>query len=67
MMGVSRIANAPVEDLKGLDGMLAALARALVHHPRLLIAENVGHNLPENEAARSCRFSVKAGDVLDLP
>ena len=50
MMGVSRIANAQVEELKGLDGMLAALARALVHHPRVLIAENVGHNLRENDA-----------------
>ena len=30
--------------------MLAALARALVHHPRVLIAENVGCNLLDNEA-----------------
>jgi ABC-type lipoprotein export system ATPase subunit len=50
MLGVSRIANAPVEDLSGLDGMLAALARAMVHHPRVLIAENVGCNLREDEA-----------------
>jgi ABC-type lipoprotein export system ATPase subunit len=50
MLGVSRIANAPVEDLTGLDGMLAALARAMVHHPRVLIAENVGCNLREDEA-----------------
>ena len=50
MTGVSRIADAPVEDLNGLDGMLAALARALVHHPRVLIAENLGCNLQQNEA-----------------
>jgi lipoprotein-releasing system ATP-binding protein len=50
MTGVSRIANAPVETLNGLDGMLAALARALVHHPRVLIAENLGYNLQQNEA-----------------
>jgi lipoprotein-releasing system ATP-binding protein len=50
MTGVSRIANAPVEDLNGLDGMLVALARALVHHPRVLIAENLGCNLQQNEA-----------------
>ena len=50
MMGVLRIASASVDDLHGLDGMLAALARALVHHPRVLIAENVGCNLLDNEA-----------------
>ncbi len=49
-VGVSRIATKSVEELDQLDAMLAALARALVHHPRVLIAELVGKNLQESEA-----------------
>ena len=66
MLGISRIANATVEDLKGLDGMLAALARALVHHPRVLIAERVGCNLQEYEANALLSILGEAGDDLDL-
>jgi ABC-type lipoprotein export system ATPase subunit len=66
MMGVSRIANAQVEDLPGLDGMLAALARALVHHPRVLIAENVGHNLREDEAHTLLSILNESGRRLGL-
>jgi putative ABC transport system ATP-binding protein len=50
IVGVSRIATTAVEQLDGLDEMLAALARALVHHPRVLIAERVGNNMREREA-----------------
>ena len=50
IVGVSRIATTAVEQLDGLDEMLAALARALVHHPRVLIAECVGNNMQEREA-----------------
>ena len=50
IVGVSRIATSPVGELGGLDGMLAALARALVHHPRVLLAESVGTDLREDEA-----------------
>ena len=49
IVGVSRIASRGWR-LDRLDGMLAALARALVHHPRVLIAERVGNNLREDEA-----------------
>ncbi len=66
MMGVSQIANAPVEDLNGLHGMLAALARALVHHPRILIAENVGLNLEENEASVLLSILHESGRRLGL-
>lgn len=66
MMGVLRIANAPVEDLKCLDGMLAALARALVHHPRVLIAENVGYNLPDDEANVLLSMLRESGRRLGL-
>jgi ABC-type lipoprotein export system ATPase subunit len=66
MIGASRIANASVEDLQGLDGMLAALARALVHHPRVLIAENVGCNLQENEAKALLSILRESGRRLGL-
>jgi len=66
MIGVSRIANAPVVNLKGLDGMLAALARALVHHPRVLIAENVGCNLREHETNALLSILRESGRRLGL-
>lgn len=50
IVGVSRLATTSVEQLDKLDGMLAALARALVHHPRVLIAELVGNDMGEAEA-----------------
>jgi putative ABC transport system ATP-binding protein len=50
IVGVSRIATWPVGQLDGLDAMLAALARALVHHPRVLLAERVGADLRADEA-----------------
>jgi putative ABC transport system ATP-binding protein len=50
IVGVSRIATWPVGQLDGLDAMLAALARALVHHPRVLLAERVGTDLRADEA-----------------
>jgi lipoprotein-releasing system ATP-binding protein len=66
MLGVSRIANAAVEDLQGLDGMLVALARALVHHPRVLIAERVGSNLREYEANALLSILRESGRRLGL-
>jgi ABC-type lipoprotein export system ATPase subunit len=50
IVGVSHIATTEVEQLERLDGMLAALARALVHHPRVLIAELVGNDMGQGEA-----------------
>jgi lipoprotein-releasing system ATP-binding protein len=66
MVGASGIANASVEDLKDLDGMLAALARALVHHPRVLIAENVGCNLREDEASALLSLLRESGRRLGV-
>jgi ABC-type ATPase involved in cell division len=50
IVGVSRLANTLVEELDKPEAMLVALARALVHHPRLLIAELVGNDMGEGEA-----------------
>ena len=50
MVGISGIATTSVSELDGFDAMLAALARTLVHHPRVLIAELVGTNLTEAAA-----------------
>jgi len=50
IVGVSHIASTSVEQLDRFEGMLAALARALVHHPRVLIAELVGNEMEQREA-----------------
>jgi len=66
LVGVSRIATASIEELNGLEGMLTALARALVHHPHVLIAENVGSNLSEYEAATLLSILRESGRRLGL-
>ncbi|MBV9106288.1 MAG: ATP-binding cassette domain-containing protein [Verrucomicrobia bacterium] len=50
LVGVSRIATTSVGQLDELDETLAALARAVVHHPRVLIAELVGSKMRDREA-----------------
>jgi len=50
IVGVSGIAATSVESLDAHHAMLTALARAMVHHPRILIAELVGTNMQEAEA-----------------
>jgi ABC-type lipoprotein export system ATPase subunit len=49
MVGVSRFAATSVQNLDGQYEMLTALARALVHHPRILIAELVGTGMDATE------------------
>jgi ABC-type lipoprotein export system ATPase subunit len=66
MVGVSRIATAAIAELNGLEGMLAALARALVHHPHVLIAENVGFNLHGYEATTLLTILRESGRRLGL-
>jgi ABC-type lipoprotein export system ATPase subunit len=66
MVGVSRIATAAVGRLDGLEEMLAALARALIHHPRVLIAEQVGNNLREDEAELLLATLRASGQRLGL-
>jgi ABC-type lipoprotein export system ATPase subunit len=66
LVGVSRIATAAVERLDSLEEMLAALARALVHHPRVLIAELVGNNLQEGEAELLLSTIRASGQRLGL-
>jgi putative ABC transport system ATP-binding protein len=50
IVGVSRLADSSVEQLDRFEAMLAASARALVHHPRILIAELIGTDMGEGEA-----------------
>jgi ABC-type lipoprotein export system ATPase subunit len=50
IVGISGIAGTSVSTLDVIHEMLTALARALVHHPRILIAELVGTNMGEAEA-----------------
>ncbi|MBV8140989.1 MAG: ATP-binding cassette domain-containing protein, partial [Verrucomicrobia bacterium] len=50
IVGVSGIATSLAGQLDELDERLAALARALIHHPRVLIAELVGSNMRDGEA-----------------
>ena len=50
IVGVSGIAATLVDYLDVPHEMLTALARALVHHPRILIAELVGTNMHKTEA-----------------
>jgi ABC-type ATPase involved in cell division len=46
--------------------MLAALCRALIHHPRVLIAELVGNNLREDEAELLLSTLRASGQRLGL-
>jgi putative ABC transport system ATP-binding protein len=66
IVGVSQIATSAVERLSGLEEMLAALARALVHHPRVLIAESVGNNMREDEAESLLSTLRSSGQRLGL-
>jgi putative ABC transport system ATP-binding protein len=66
MVGVSRIATKAVGQLNRLDEMLVALARALVHHPRVLIAEFVGTNMDEDEAGTLLSILRASGQRLGL-
>jgi ABC-type lipoprotein export system ATPase subunit len=50
IVGISGFAGTSVEHLELFHEMLTALARALVHHPRILIAESVGTNMQAAEA-----------------
>jgi ABC-type lipoprotein export system ATPase subunit len=66
IVGVSQIATTAVERLDALEEMLAALARALVHHPRVLIAELVGNNMREDEAESLLSALRSSGQRLGL-
>lgn len=66
IVGVSRIATTAVGQLNGLEEMLAALARALVHHPRVLIAELVGNNMHQDEAETLLSILRASGQRLGL-
>lgn len=66
IVGASRIASTAVGQLNRLDEMLAALARALVHHPRVLIAEFVGTNMEAEEAETLLSIIRVSGQRLGL-
>jgi lipoprotein-releasing system ATP-binding protein len=44
-VGVTHLADRSISELSGLEQVQTALARALVHHPRIFIAENLGLKL----------------------
>lgn len=44
-VGVTHLADRPIGELSALEQVQTALARALVHHPRIFIAENLGSKL----------------------
>jgi ABC-type lipoprotein export system ATPase subunit len=52
MTGITEISDASIGELDALEQMLTALARAMIHHPRVLIAENVGNHLSEVSATQ---------------
>jgi len=66
MVGISGMATTSVSELDGFDAMLAALARTLVHHPRVLIAELVGNNLPQAAAEALLSTLRLSGQRLGL-
>jgi ABC-type lipoprotein export system ATPase subunit len=45
LVGIMSIVDVKPNQLSPLEQALAALARAVVHHPRLLVIEELGHNL----------------------
>src|SRR5260370_16997696 len=45
LVGIMPIVELKPADLPPLEQALTALARAIVHHPRLLIVEELGQNL----------------------
>jgi ABC-type lipoprotein export system ATPase subunit len=45
LIGIMPIVDVKPSDLSPLQQALTALARAVVHHPRLLVIEELGHNL----------------------
>jgi ABC-type lipoprotein export system ATPase subunit len=66
IVGVSRLAGTSIEELDRLEAMLAALARALVHQPRVLIAELVGNEMQEREAESLLSTLRASGQRLGL-
>jgi ABC-type lipoprotein export system ATPase subunit len=66
IVGVSRIATASIGQLDGLEEMLTALARALVHHPRILIAELVGSNMGNEQAELLLSTLLRSGQRMGL-
>jgi ABC-type lipoprotein export system ATPase subunit len=50
LIGIMPIVDSKPSDLPPLEQILAALARAIVHHPRVLIVEELGQNLDTDSA-----------------
>jgi len=66
IVGVSQIALNSAGQLGELEERLTALARALVHHPRVLIAELVGSNMQDGEAGLLLSALRASGQRLGL-
>jgi ABC-type lipoprotein export system ATPase subunit len=52
LVGVTQIADRSIGELSALEQVQTALARALVHHPRIFIAENLGSKLSPDATER---------------
>jgi ABC-type lipoprotein export system ATPase subunit len=66
MLGISEIANATVTELNRLDENLTALGRAVIHQPRILIAQDVGNNLGAEEVDTFLSILRMTGQNLGL-
>ena len=55
LVGITDIVELPAARLSPLHQHLTALARAVVHHPRLLIVEELGFNLSSEEGGHLLR------------
>jgi lipoprotein-releasing system ATP-binding protein len=47
LVGISEIADVAVDQLRPVEQHLVALARAVIHHPKILIGENIGARLED--------------------
>jgi ABC-type lipoprotein export system ATPase subunit len=64
MIGISKWADVSVQELDALQQMLTSLARAVIHHPRILIAENVGIHLSDAAGAELLRVIRRCSQRL---
>jgi len=64
LVGISELVEVPASRLPPLHQHLTALARAIVHHPRLLIIEELGVGLEPEAALRVMDVAHRVPDQL---
>lgn len=65
-VGVAHLADRSIGELSALEQVQTALARALVHHPRIFIAENLGSKLSLEATERLLRTIRQAAQRLGV-